>query len=108
MSTISLTKDTFDETVAQGITLVDFWATWCGPCRMQAPIIDEFAKEYDGKIKVCKVDTDAEQALAARFSITSIPTLMVFSEGKEVETRMGVQSKARLEEMTAPLLENKN
>ena len=79
--------------------LVDFWATWCGPCRMLAPIVEEIAEEYDGKVKVCKVDVDEEEALALQFGIASIPTLLVFKNGQLTDTRTGFITKDQIEEM---------
>ena len=73
-------------------TLVDFWADWCGPCRMVSPVIDGLAEEYDGKITVGKVNVDEQQALAAEYSIVSIPTVILFKNGTAVKKLVGVQS----------------
>ena len=79
--------------------LVDFWATWCGPCRMLAPTIEKIAEEQEGVVKVCKLDVDEEPEIAARFGIASIPTLMVFKNGVVVNQSVGVQPKAMIEAM---------
>lgn len=71
------------------VALVDFWATWCGPCRMVGPVIEQLAEEYDGKVNVGKVDVDAEGGLAQQFGVMSIPTVVLFENGKEVERRVG-------------------
>ena len=81
--------------------LVDFWATWCGPCRMLAPTIAKIAEEQEGKVKVCKLDVDECPTLAARFGISSIPTLMVFENGQVKASSVGVQSKSQIERMFA-------
>lgn len=99
MAIIHLTKDNFDSVIGEGKAIVDFWATWCGPCRMQAPILDELDKLLSGNVKVCKVDVDEYPELARRFSVFSIPTLIAFNDGKETEKRVGVQSIEQLQEM---------
>ncbi|MEE4202280.1 MAG: thioredoxin TrxA [Halieaceae bacterium] len=76
--------------------LVDFWAEWCGPCKMIAPVLEEIAKDYAGKLKVCKVDVDANQATPGKFDIRGIPTLIVFKGGNAVETKVGALSKSQL------------
>ena len=80
----------FNEAIASGVTLVDFWATWCGPCRMQAPILDSFEAEMGSTVNVGKVDVDEEPDIAQRFNIFSIPTIIVFKDGKEVARTVGV------------------
>ena len=102
MAVLTLTKNNFEKEVlqAQGPVLVDFWASWCGPCKMFSPIVDEFAQENQGKVKVGKINIDEEPDLAAQFRVMSIPTAMLFENGQVKETLVGVQPKARLEAMT--------
>jgi thioredoxin len=76
--------------------LVDFWAAWCGPCKMIAPLLDQVADEFDGKVKVCKVDVDANPQTAAKFSVRGIPTLMLFKNGELEATKVGALSKSQL------------
>ena len=90
------TSQTFDEAVAQGITLIDFWAEWCGPCKMIAPMIDELSTEYDGKAKVGKINIDNEPDLAVRFNVNSIPTLLIIKDGEEAKRFIGVTSKSEV------------
>lgn len=95
MSIINITKDNFEEEVLKSDkpVLIDFWAAWCGPCRMVAPIIDEVATETEGKVKVGKVNVDEEQELAQTFNVASIPTLVVVKDGKIVQSAVGVKPK---------------
>jgi thioredoxin 1 len=87
-----LNVNTFDETIADGITLVDFWAPWCGPCRIQGPILDKVAQSVQGRAHIAKVNVDDVRALAGRFGVQSIPTLVLFKNGNEVRRFTGVQS----------------
>ncbi len=101
---IELTNDNFEATTSEGVALVDFWAPWCGPCRMIAPVIEELAEEYDGKAKICKVNTDEEQEIAVKFGIRSIPTLIFLKDGQVVDQIVGAQSKQVLAEKLDSLL----
>lgn len=91
-----LTAANFEATLAEGVSLVDFWAPWCGPCRMIAPVIEELATDYEGKANICKVNTDEEQDIAVKFGIRSIPTIMFFKNGEMVDQVVGAQSKQAL------------
>jgi thioredoxin 1 len=94
-----VTDDDFAAEVEQqqGLTVVDFWATWCGPCRMIAPVLEQLADEYDGKLTVAKLDVDANPRAPARFGVRSIPTLLFFKDGKLVDQVIGAVPKAQLE-----------
>lgn len=100
---IELTDDNFENEVVQSNVpvLVDFWAVWCGPCKMVAPVVEDIAKEYDGKVKVGKLDVDHNRQTAAKYSIRSIPTLLVFKGGDVVETVVGALPKAQIVEKVA-------
>lgn len=95
---MELTSDTFKAETASGVVLVDFWAPWCGPCKMIAPTIEQLADEYDGKAKVCKVNLDEEvnRPVGEEFQISAIPTLLVFKDGEIVKRFVGSVSKANL------------
>ncbi len=97
MSVFHLKKDDFDEVIKDGTVLVDFWASWCGPCRMLAPVIEDLAARYEGKATVCKVNVDEEPELALRFGIMSIPTVIVFKNGTESGKLVGVSPAAAYE-----------
>ncbi len=101
MAEVVLTEKNFEEEVLKSDkpVLVDFWATWCGPCRMLAPTIAKIAEEQEGIIKVGKIDVDDEPELAAKYGIASIPTLMVFKNGEVVKSSVGVQPKPMIEAM---------
>ena len=105
---IALTYDNFSDEVlsAELPVLVDFWATWCGPCRMIAPIVEELSSEYEGKAKVCKLDVDTAQKTAAEFGIRSIPTLLIFKEGKVADQLIGAVPKQQITEKLDASLSN--
>ena len=98
MSEVILTDANFEEEVlnASGPVLVDFWATWCGPCRMLAPVVEKLANEYAGKVKVCKLDVDQGMNTAGKYQISSVPTLIAFKNGQIVFQTAGLQSKEAL------------
>ena len=85
------TDSNFKEEIKKGVTLVDFSAAWCGPCRMLSPIIEEVAKNFENKATVAKVDIDSDQKIAAEYQVTSVPTMILFKDGKEVERMVGLR-----------------
>ena len=90
---LNLDDSSFESTVSEGVTLVDFWAPWCGPCRMIAPVIEELAEEFEGKANICKVNTDEQQDLAVKYGIRSIPTIIFMKDGEIVDQMVGASSK---------------
>ena len=102
-----LTEKNFNAAIEKGVVIVDFWATWCRPCLMQAPIFDEAAKEMKGKVTFLKIDVDKAKNVAAKYRISSIPTLIVFKDGKEVTRTMGTQQKENIIAVLNKVLESK-
>lgn len=100
---VHVTDASFEEEVLKSDlpVLVDFWAAWCGPCKMIAPILDDIAKEYSGRVKVCKVDVDANGDTPAKFGIRGIPTLILFKNGSAEATKVGALSKTQLNDFIA-------
>ena len=102
---LAITDSNFDELAAQGKPMVvDFWATWCGPCRMVGPVISKLAEKYDGKIVVGKCDVEENEDLASEFGIRNIPTILFFKGGDVVDKVVGAQSEAKLDEKFQTLL----
>ncbi len=97
---IEVDDDSFETEIegADGLAMVDFWAEWCGPCRMVSPIVEELAEEYEGEVKVAKVDVDECQRTAQKFNVRSIPSILFFSDGEHVDTVVGAVPKEQLEE----------
>ncbi len=95
---IQLTDQEFEEQIERyhGLAIVDFWAEWCGPCRVLAPVVEQIAQEYEGKVKVAKVDVDTNQNTAMKYNIRSIPSVLFFKGGKHVDTVVGAVPKAYL------------
>jgi len=101
---VELTAADFDANVAEGVTMVDFWAPWCGPCRMIAPVVEELAEAFEGKATIAKVNTDEEQDIAIKYGIRSIPTIMFFKNGEMVDQMVGAASKQAFEDKINSLL----
>ncbi len=102
--TLVLNNENFAETIKEGVTLVDFWAEWCGPCQMMLPILDEFSASMEWKMKVWKVNVDENSDIAGQYRVMSIPTLIVFKDGEPVEQLVGVQQADKLEEVCSKYL----
>ena len=101
---VELTSVNFEATVAEGVTMVDFWAPWCGPCRMIAPVVEELAEDFDGKATIAKVNTDEQQDLSVQHGIRSIPAILFFKDGKMVDQMVGAASKDAFAEKINSLL----
>ncbi|BBH23801.1 thioredoxin [Paenibacillus baekrokdamisoli] len=93
---VALTKDNFSKSIESGVSLVDFWAPWCGPCKMQLPIVEELSTELQGTAVIGKINVDEEPELASQFGVMSIPTLILFKDGQPVDKMVGLQSKDAL------------
>ena len=105
-SVVHVTESNFEEEVVKSdvTVLVDFWAEWCGPCKMIAPILDEIAKEYGEKLKICKIDVDSNPDIAPKFGIRGIPTLIMFKDGSAESTKVGAVSKSQLIEFVDEII----
>ena len=110
MTVVTLTDENFDEEVtsSEKPVLVDYWATWCGPCKMVGPLVEEIASEYSGKLKVGKLDVDNNQASASQQNVMSIPTLLIFKQGQVVAQQVGALSKTQLAEFVEPYIKTLN
>lgn len=101
---IELNNDNFDSVTGNGVSLVDFWAPWCGPCKMLNPVIEKLVDEFDGKANICKVNTDEESDLASKFGIRSVPTIIFIKNGEVVGQMVGVASEQVLKDKVNSLL----
>ncbi|HEI7792737.1 TPA: thioredoxin [Staphylococcus aureus] len=99
MAIVKVTDADFDSKVESGVQLVDFWATWCGPCKMIAPVLEELAADYEGKADILKLDVDENPSTAAKYEVMSIPTLIVFKDGQPGDKVVGFQPKENLAEV---------
>ncbi|HGX0904487.1 TPA: thioredoxin [Staphylococcus aureus] len=99
MAIVKVKDADFDSKVESGVQLVDFWATWCGPCKMIAPVLEELAADYEGKADILKLDVDENPSTAAKYEVMSIPTLIVFKDGQPVDKVVGFQPKENLAEV---------
>lgn len=101
---VHLTTENFNDEVNQTPmpVLVDFWAPWCGPCQMISPVVEQLAKDYSGKLKVCKLNVDEAPEIATRFAVMSIPALIIFKEGKIMEKRIGAMGRKDMEKFVQP------
>ena len=101
---IELTNENFEATVKEGISLVDFWAPWCGPCRMLAPVIEQLAEEFEGKANICKVNSDEQADLTAKYGVRSLPTMLFMKDGEIVDQMVGASPKQAIEDKINSLL----
>lgn len=99
MAIVKVTDADFDSKVESGVQLIDFWATWCGPCKMIAPVLEELAADYEGKADILKLDVDENPSTAAKYEVMRIPTLIVFKDGQPVDKVVGFQPKENLAEV---------
>ncbi|NIK11126.1 thioredoxin [Alkalibacillus sp. S2W] len=99
MAIVNATDQTFSEETSEGLVLVDFWAAWCGPCKMIAPVLEELDSEKNDEVKIVKLDVDENQETAQKYGVMSIPTLIMFKDGEQVDQAHGFQPKEALEEL---------
>ncbi|TSB47995.1 thioredoxin [Alkalicoccobacillus porphyridii] len=99
MAIVNVTDQTFSSETSEGVVLADFWAPWCGPCKMIAPVLEELDSEMGDKVKIAKLDVDENQETAGKYSVMSIPTLLVFKDGEVVDQVVGFQPKEALAEL---------
>ena len=100
---VHITDETFDDTTKNGIVLLDFYADWCGPCRMLTPVLEEIAEDLQGKVTIAKLDIDTQTKTASKFEVSSVPTMIIFNGGKEVERIIGLRDAETLKEILAKL-----
>jgi thioredoxin 1 len=103
-SLLEVTDANFAEITGSGVALVDFWASWCGPCRMQTPIVEKIAAKYTGTVAVGKLDVDASKTIASQFGVQSIPTLIIFKDGQERDRLVGLQTEQKLQSVLDAIL----
>jgi thioredoxin 1 len=103
---ISLTDETFGEAISSGVTLVDFWASWCGPCRAQNPVINKIAEEYSDKAKICKINVDNHKKAAIQMKIKNIPNIIIFKDGEAVMQIIGVKPKYQITKALDSVIKN--
>ena len=101
---VELNSGNFEDTIKEGVTMVDFWAPWCGPCRMIAPVVEELAEDFEGKATIAKVNTDEEQDIAVKYGIRSIPTILFFKDGEIADQMVGAAGKGVFAEKLNALL----
>ena len=105
MAVVETTDKTFENDTSKGVTLTDFWATWCGPCRMQSPVVEQLSGEMDGQVTFNKMDVDANPNTPQKFGIMSIPTLLVKKDGQVVDTIVGYHTKDQLKQLLSQYVE---
>jgi len=106
MATVKVTKEDFKDQIANGYTLVDFWAEWCGPCKMVEPFLEELSEEWGDKVTIAKLDVDENNEVSQEFGVQSIPTMILFKDGEVVERQIGALPKAAIKQFVEGNMEN--